>query len=81
MLLHQHFGISAQTLVDKKIYNEKRALRRWKLLRRNGNLVDHDTEHLKKLLLIMSRASENEKRNEKELKLLEPIIGELKFFK
>ena len=36
---------------------------------------------MKKTLDILTRTSDNEKRNEKELKMLLPLISELKFFK
>lgn len=44
-------------------------------------MVGHNYERQKKLLSILTRPSDSERRNDKELKLLEPLLSELKFFR
>ena len=43
-------------------------------------MVGHNYERLKKLLSILARPSDSERRNDKELKLIEPLLSELNFF-
>jgi len=43
-------------------------------------MIGHNYERQKKILSILTRPSDSERRNDKELKLLEPLLSELKFF-
>ena len=65
------------------VYNQKRGLRRLKKLRRNGNLIGHDYDQMKKVVGLLSKSGETDnKRSDKQIQaLLIPLIEECKFFK
>lgn len=80
-LCQQHFGIQAYPLTADHQFNEKKALKKWKKLRSNNNVISHNYERLKKIIMVLSKSNENDKRNQKDLEMIEPLLSELKFFK
>ena len=67
------------TLISGGVMNERRMLRRLIRLRRKYNVIGHKDCRLKEILIILKKPLED-KKTEKDLKKLEPLLSELKFF-
>ena len=78
-MINEYFGINALSLVHGGVTNEKRQLRRLKRLRKRSNLIYHNHPKQREILHILKKPLD-EKRNEKELIKLEPLLNQLNFF-
>ena len=57
-------------------------MKKWKKLRKNNNIISHNYERLKNVVLSLKKTNEGDnKRYPKDIENIEPLITELKVFK
>lgn len=78
-ILGQYFGIAAIKMAKPTEGNPKRFKKQLKRLVREGSVIGHDVRKMKEILKILNKPSE--KRQDKDVAQLVPLLKELKFFK
>lgn len=73
-LVSQFFGINSISLISKGIASETRQLRHLQKLRRRHHVIGHNYQRQKEILMILQKPVD-EKRSERELLKLEPLIS------
>ena len=78
-ILGQYFGVTAIKMAKACEGNPKKVKKQLKKLVKGGSVIGHDLRKMKDILKILNKPSE--KRQDKDVAQLVPLLKELSFFK